>query len=132
MNLELAYAPQFGSAKDAVNQAGYVGNNVFSGTTPTVQWHDLEDELSSAVLVDVRTAGEVGNGKIEGSINIPVDELRDRVDELQGKSVIVHCAVGQRGHTATQILKANGIKVKNLDGGYITWRLAQDALNRTK
>lgn len=130
MNLELAYAPQFGSAKDAINQAGYVGNNVYSQTTPTLQWHELEAETAGSVLVDVRTKGEVSNGKIEGSLNIPLDELRDRVDELRGKNVIVHCAVGQRGHTATQILRANGVSVKNLDGGYITWRTAQDALNR--
>ena len=131
MNLELAYAPQFGSAKDAVNQAGYVGNNVFEGRTPTLQWHELPAALANgATLIDVRTAGEFAAGVIPGAINIPVDELRDHLNELTGKDVIVHCQVGQRGHTATQILRGNDIRVKNLDGGYLTWRAGQDALER--
>ena len=131
MNLELAYAPQFGSAKDAVNQAGYVGNNVFEGRTPTLQWHELPAALANgATLIDVRTAGEFAAGVIPGAINIPVDELRDHLNELTGKDVIVHCQVGQRGHTATQILRGNDIRVKNLDGGYVTWRAGQDALER--
>ena len=131
MNLELAYAPQFGSAKDAVNQAGYVGNNVFEGRTPTLQWHELPEAIEAgATLVDVRTAGEFAAGEIPGAQNIPVDELRDHLNELTGKIVIVHCQVGQRGHTATQILRGHGIRVKNLDGGYLTWRAGQDALKR--
>jgi NADPH-dependent 2,4-dienoyl-CoA reductase/sulfur reductase-like enzyme/rhodanese-related sulfurtransferase len=131
MDLELAYAPQFGSAKDAINQAGYVGNNVFRGNTKTIQWHELDAAiLGGATLVDVRTSEEIMNGAIPGSINIPVDELRERLHELAGKDVIVHCAVGQRGHTATQLLKAYGIRVRNLDGGYATWRAGLDALKR--
>ena len=133
MNLELSYAPQFGSAKDAVNQAGYVGNNVFEGRTPTLQWHELPAALAAgATLIDVRTAGEFAAGVIPGSTNIPVDDLREHLDALAGKDVIVHCQVGQRGHTATQILRGHGIRVKNLDGGYVTWRTAQDALERIK
>lgn len=131
MDLELAYAPQFGSAKDAVNLAGYVGNNVFTGVTPTVQWHNLPAELANgAQLIDVRTAGEHGNGSIPGAINIPVDELRERLAELNPDDVIVTCQVGQRGHIATQILKAHGIKVRNLDGGYVTWHAGTQALAR--
>lgn len=130
MDLELAYAPQFGSAKDAINQAGYVGNNVFTQRTPSVQWHELEHELKHAVLVDVRTNGEVSQGKIPESIHIPVDTLRNHLEELKGKKVIVHCAVGQRGHTATQILRGNGIDAANLDGGFLTWRAAQDSQSR--
>jgi len=131
MNLELAYAPQFGSAKDAVNQAGYVGNNVSEGRTPTLQWHELPAALANgATLIDVRTAGEFAAGVIPGAVNIPVDSLRDHINELTGKDVIVHCQVGQRGHTATQILRGHGIRVKNLDGGYVTWRAGQDALER--
>ncbi|MEO0049273.1 MAG: hypothetical protein RL556_605, partial [Actinomycetota bacterium] len=129
MDLELAYAPQFGSAKDAINIAGYVGNNVFNGTTPTLQWHELElAHAAGAQVIDVRTTGEHGNGHIPGSINIPVDELRDRISELE-PNVVVYCAVGQRGHIATQILKANGISVRNLDGGYTTWHAATAAQN---
>lgn len=125
MDLELAYAPQFGSAKDAVNIAGYVGNNVFSGTTPTLQWHELQSELErGSQLVDVRSASEYGNGHIPHSINVPVEELRDRLGEIQLEDVVVYCQVGQRGHIATQILKAHGARVRNLDGGYVTWSQA--------
>jgi NADPH-dependent 2,4-dienoyl-CoA reductase/sulfur reductase-like enzyme/rhodanese-related sulfurtransferase len=122
MDLELAYAPQFGSAKDAINIAGYVGNNVISGTTPTLQWHQLEAaRAAGAQIVDVRSGGEHGFANIPGTLNIPVEELRDRLDEVQLEDVVVYCQVGQRGHIATQILKAHGAKVRNLDGGYLTW-----------
>ena len=122
MDLELAYAPQFGSAKDAINIAGYVGNNVFNGTTPTLQWHELENaRANGAQVIDVRSGGEHGFAHIPGTLNIPVEELRDRLSEVQMEDVVVYCQVGQRGHIATQILKAHGAKVKNLDGGYLTW-----------
>jgi NADPH-dependent 2,4-dienoyl-CoA reductase/sulfur reductase-like enzyme len=122
MDLELAYAPQFGSAKDAINIAGYVGNNVISGTTPTLQWHQLEaTRAAGAQVVDVRSGGEHGFANIPGTLNIPVEELRDRLDEVQLEDVVVYCQVGQRGHIATQILKAHGANVRNLDGGYLTW-----------
>jgi NADPH-dependent 2,4-dienoyl-CoA reductase/sulfur reductase-like enzyme/rhodanese-related sulfurtransferase len=131
MDLELAYAPQFGSAKDAINIAGYVGNNVFNGTTPTLQWHELETaRAAGAQVVDVRSGGEHGFANIPGTLNIPVEELRDRLDEIQLEDVVVYCQVGQRGHIATQILKANGAKVRNLDGGYLTWSAGESALNR--
>jgi NADPH-dependent 2,4-dienoyl-CoA reductase/sulfur reductase-like enzyme/rhodanese-related sulfurtransferase len=131
MDLELAYAPQFGSAKDAINIAGYVGNNVFNGTTPTVQWHELEAaRAAGAQVIDVRSPHEHGAGRIPGTINIPVDELRDRLGEVQLEDVVVYCAVGQRGHIATQILKANGAKVRNLDGGYSTWSVAEASQKR--
>jgi NADPH-dependent 2,4-dienoyl-CoA reductase/sulfur reductase-like enzyme/rhodanese-related sulfurtransferase len=130
MDLELAYAPQFGSAKDAINIAGYVGNNVFNGTTPTVQWHDLDAaRAAGAQVVDVRSSTEHSAGHIEGTINIPVDDLRDRLGEVQFENVVVYCAVGQRGHIATQILKAHGANVRNLDGGFTTYSAAQAALN---
>ena len=132
MNLELSYAPQFGSAKDPINHAGYLGNNVYSGQTPTLQWYQLEEELKqpNTVLVDVRTSEENQSDSIPNAINIDVNELRENLNQLKGKLVIVHCQVGQRGHIATQILKANGISATNLDGGYITWRSGMDALNR--
>jgi NADPH-dependent 2,4-dienoyl-CoA reductase/sulfur reductase-like enzyme/rhodanese-related sulfurtransferase len=131
MNLELAYAPAFGSAKDAINQTGYVGNNVLEGKTPSIQWYELADaQAAGAVVVDVRTESENQNGAIPNARLIPVDSLREHVQELAGKDVIVHCAVGQRGHIATQILRSHGIKVRNLDGGYTTWRSGMDARER--
>ena len=122
-DLELAYAPQFSSAKDPVNMLGYATMNARSGLTPTIQWHELEAAMAEgAALVDVRSAGEHRRGSIPGSILVPVDELRDRLDEVPRGPVVVHCAVGVRAHTATRILRQLGwIDVRNLDGGYTTW-----------
>ncbi len=131
MNLELSYAPAFGSAKDAVNQAGYVGNNIFTGKTESVQFGDLAEKMSEgALLVDVRSESEHVGGSIPGSVLIPIDTLRENLDQLAGKEIIVHCGVGQRGHTAVQLLKGHGIKAKNLDGGYTTWKQGMDARDR--
>ena len=132
MDLELAYSPQYGSAKDPINHAGYVGNNVLTGRTPTFQWHELEAEAQkpNTVVVDVRTASENEAGTTPNSINISVDNLRDHIQELEGKRILVHCQVGQRGHTATQILRGHGIDALNLDGGYLTWRAGTDATER--
>ena len=131
MDLELSYAPQFGSAKDPINHVGYVGNNALHGVTPTIQWHELQHELANGrILVDVRTDAENASGAIPGAINIPVDSLREHLAELVGQRVVVSCQVGQRGHTATQILRGYGIDVVNLSGGYVTWKNAQDELGR--
>jgi NADPH-dependent 2,4-dienoyl-CoA reductase/sulfur reductase-like enzyme/rhodanese-related sulfurtransferase len=128
MNLELAYAPAFGSAKDAINQAGYVGDNVFTGKTENVQWHEIEDlQKAGTVLIDVRNDSENEAGAIPGSILIPVNELRNRIAEVKGKDLVVHCAVGQRGHTAVQLLSGHGIKARNLSGGYTTWKAGMDS-----
>jgi NADPH-dependent 2,4-dienoyl-CoA reductase/sulfur reductase-like enzyme/rhodanese-related sulfurtransferase len=131
MNLELSYAPAFGSAKDAINQTGYVGNNVRTGKTENIQWHEVESaQANGALVVDVRTDGEHQKGNIPNTKLIPVDVLREQVEELRGKEVIVTCAVGQRGHTAVQLLRGFGIKARNLDGGYTTWRSGMDARQR--
>ncbi len=132
MNLELAYAPQFGSAKDAVNQAGYVGNNVLSGRTPSVQWHEIDARVSAgAMILDVRTESENAADSIVGSTLVPVDSLRERIAEIPAdREVIVHCKVGQRGHTATQVLRAHGINAVNLDGGFLTWNAGTSARSR--
>ncbi len=120
--LELAYAPQFGSAKDPVNQLGYVADNLRSGATRALQWHELAAaQAAGATVVDVRTAAEHAAGSIPDALNIPVDELRDRLGELPDGSIVVHCQVGQRGHTAARILDQHGFDVVNLDGGYRTW-----------
>lgn len=120
--LELAYAPQYGSAKDPINMLGYIAENVATGTTKTIQWHELAAAVKSgATVIDVRTASEYSRGDIPGSINISVDELRARVDELPAGELIVHCQVGQRGHTAARLLTQLGRPARNLDGGYLTW-----------
>lgn len=122
-HLELAYAPQFGSAKDAVNILGYVAENTRTGTTPTIQWHELDDaRRAGATLVDVRSSSEFAAGAIPGAVNVPLDELRDRLDDLPEGAVVVHCQVGLRGHIATRLLRQHGVDVRNLDGGYRTWR----------
>jgi NADPH-dependent 2,4-dienoyl-CoA reductase/sulfur reductase-like enzyme/rhodanese-related sulfurtransferase len=129
MDLELAYAPQFGSAKDAINIAGYVGNNVFGGMTPTLQWHELETaRAAGAQVIDVRSPQEHGHAHIPGTLSIPVEKLRDRLAEVQLEDVVVYCQVGQRGHIATQILKAAGANVRNLDGGFVTWSAGEASL----
>ena len=131
MNLELAYAPAYGSAKDAINQVGYVGDNVFTGKTENVQWHEIEAlQRDGTVLVDVRDPSENQAGAIPGSVLIPVNDLRSRIGEVLGKDIVVHCAVGQRGHTAVQLLKGYGVKARNLSGGYTTWKAGMDSRAR--
>lgn len=121
-HLELAYAPQFGSAKDAVSILGYVAENTRTGTTPTVQWHELEAaRRAGATLIDVRAPSEFAAGAIPGAINMPLDEIRDRLGELPGGPIVVHCQVGLRGHIATRLLRQRGVDARNLDGGYRTW-----------
>jgi NADPH-dependent 2,4-dienoyl-CoA reductase/sulfur reductase-like enzyme/rhodanese-related sulfurtransferase len=121
-DLELAYAPPFGSAKDPVNMLGYVAENVISGVSKVAQWHEIVEYLQKGYeLLDVRTASECGNGVIPGAINIPVDEIRDRYRELKNKNILVNCQVGLRGHTASMLLKELGYNAVNLDGGYLTW-----------
>jgi NADPH-dependent 2,4-dienoyl-CoA reductase/sulfur reductase-like enzyme/rhodanese-related sulfurtransferase len=127
-DLELSYAPQFGSAKDPVNMLGYVDDNLIDGEL-SVQWHELEARRAEGWrLIDVRTAGENALGAIPGSTLMPIDELREHAEELRGQKVIVHCKVGQRGHTAAALLRQYGVTVANLDGGYTTWRAGTQAL----
>ncbi len=131
-DLELAYAPQFGSAKDPVNMLGYVDRNIADDVTPSIQWHELADAMAAgAVLVDVRSASEHRHGSIPGSRLIPVDDLRDRLAEIpRDRPIVIHCAVGIRGHTATRILRQNGWDdVRNLDGGYTTWSAGMAAVH---
>lgn len=120
--LELAYAPQYGSAKDPINQLGYVADNLARGTTATVQWHELAEARKAGIhLIDVRSAAEYEAGHIPGAKNIPLDDLRERLDELPSGPIVVLCQVGQRGHTAARLLGQHGYAVRNLDGGYLTW-----------
>lgn len=121
-DLELAYAPPFGSAKDPVNMLGYIAENRLSGLSKAVQWNELEDYRRRGYeLLDVRTAREFARGSIPDSINIPLDELRERIGEIRSHDIIVSCQVGLRGHTAALLLTELGFNAANLDGGYQTW-----------
>jgi len=132
IDLELAYAPQFGSAKDPVNMLGYINDNRAHGED-TVQWHELDQMMAEGwELIDVRTSFEHSRGEIPGSTLMELDHLREHVDELRGKKVIVTCRVGQRGHTAASILRQEGVEVRNLDGGYLTWQLGNQAMAHQK
>jgi rhodanese-related sulfurtransferase len=121
-DLELAYAPPFGSAKDAINMLGYISENIMSGLLETAQWSQIDEFTDRGFkLLDVRTASEYAAGNIPGAMSMPVDEIRARIAELTNKDVLVNCQVGQRGHTATMLLKELGFNAVNLDGGYLTW-----------
>ena len=121
-DLELAYAPPFSSAKDPVNLLGYMAENVLSGDCDVVDPHEIDSLVEQGwMLLDVRTREEHAAGAITGSVNVPIDSLRDHLDTLGKGPVVVYCEVGQRGHTATALLHELGIKARNLDGGYQTW-----------
>jgi NADPH-dependent 2,4-dienoyl-CoA reductase/sulfur reductase-like enzyme/rhodanese-related sulfurtransferase len=121
-DLELAYAPPFGSAKDPVNMLGYMAENVISGLIETAQWSEIEEFRDKGYdLIDVRTEAEFDRGTIPGAINMPVDSIRERKSELTNKNLLVTCQVGQRGHTASLLLKELGFNAVNLDGGYLLW-----------
>ncbi|MGR9048160.1 FAD-dependent oxidoreductase [Halobacillus faecis] len=128
-DLELAYAPPYSSAKDPVNMAGYVASNVMDGEVSVFHYHEVADLVAKGeIIVDVREPKERENGAIEGSINIPLGELRDRLNELPiDRPVYVHCQVGLRGYLATRILTHSGYQVKNLSGGYKTYASAVQA-----
>lgn len=125
---ELAYAPQFGSAKDPVNMAGFVAAGLLRRDHPQI---DLENAVALAAtgqlsLFDVRSPGEFAKGTIPGAVNIPVDELRGRLAEIpKNREIAVFCQVGQRGYLATRILLQSGYQVRNVGGGYRTWLLHQ-------
>ena len=124
---EQAYAPPFSSAKDPVAIAGYVACNTLDGVMPVVTWRELAAaDRSEVCLVDVRTPEEYALGTIDGAVNIPLDDLRGRLGEIDRESdVIVFCAVGLRGYLAQRILLGRGYRrVRNLAGGYKTYSLA--------
>jgi NADPH-dependent 2,4-dienoyl-CoA reductase/sulfur reductase-like enzyme/rhodanese-related sulfurtransferase len=121
-DLELAYAPPFGSAKDPVNMLGYMAENVISGLIETAQWSQIEEFRNKGYeLIDVRTEAEFDRGTIPGAKSMPVDSIRERKSELTNKNLLVTCQVGQRGHTASLLLKELGFNAVNLDGGYLLW-----------
>ena len=134
-DLELSYAPPYGSAKDPVNYAGFVASNVLAGDVALCHVADVTSPRPDQVLLDVRTPGEVEAGTIPGARNIPVDELRTRLAELpKDKEILAFCQVGLRGYLACRILSQNGFKCRNLSGGYKTYKaataMAKGAVNR--
>jgi len=125
--IEHAYAPPYSSAKDPVNVAGMVAENIIKGMTKIVHWDDIRNlDMKDTLLLDVRTPDEHALGSIEGSVNIPVDDLRNRLAEIpQGKKLVVFCGTGHRSYFATRILMQNGFtEVYNLSGGYHTYEVA--------
>lgn len=126
-DIEHAYAPPYSSAKNPVNIAGFVAENILNGLVRIVHWYDMNDTDSDKdFIVDVRTAHEVRQGTIPGSVHIPIDDLRDRLDDVpRDKRVIVLCAAGLRGYLAARILMQHGYEnVVNLSGGFITYEHA--------
>jgi rhodanese-related sulfurtransferase len=118
---ELCYAPQYGAAKDPVNVCGMVAANVVRGDVQLANWNDLPN--SGALILDVRDPGEFQNGSIDGAINIPLGQLRDRLNELpRDKEIWINCGVGQRAYYACRLLAQRGFKPRNLSGGYESYR----------
>ena len=121
--LELSYAPPFSSAKDPVNMAGYVASNILDGMAQPFYLEDLEGIGAGDILLDVRTRGEFNAGHLQEALNIPVDSLRQRLEELdKDKKIYIYCGIGLRGHVAQQILKQKGFDTLNLSGGYSLWK----------
>ncbi len=126
-HLELAYAPPYSSAKDPVNIAGFAASNILRGDVEVAAWDEVPPlQQEGAVVLDVRTAAEVEQGKIPGALHIPLDNLRERLGELpRDRKIVVYCGVGLRSYIACRILKAAGFAgVYNMSGGWRTYRAA--------
>ena len=125
-SIELSYAPPYSSAKDPVNMLGYTADNILSGKVATFQWSQVDELISNnAFLLDVREEFELATGTIESSHHIPLNQLRQRLGELpKNQPIYVYCQVGHRGYNAAHILSQAGFDVKNLDGGYKTYKTA--------
>jgi NADPH-dependent 2,4-dienoyl-CoA reductase/sulfur reductase-like enzyme/rhodanese-related sulfurtransferase len=123
---ELAYSPQYGSAKDPINMAGFVAGGLLRGDHPQVDVESLlaSDREERPFLVDVRAPHEYASGHIPGAVNVPVDDLRSRLELIpRDRSIVVYCQVGQRGYLATRILLQKGYSVANIGGGYKTYQI---------
>jgi NADPH-dependent 2,4-dienoyl-CoA reductase/sulfur reductase-like enzyme/peroxiredoxin family protein/rhodanese-related sulfurtransferase/TusA-related sulfurtransferase len=134
-DMELCYAPPYGSAKDPINYAGFVATNVLDGDVASCHAQACMKPAGDQVLLDVRTPEEVEAGTIPGARNIPLDQLRERLGELpRDKEILAFCQVGLRGYLGCRILKANGFRCRNLSGGYKTYKdfaAAEAAKNQT-
>jgi len=122
--LELAYAPPYGSAKDPVNMLGFVAQNVLDGTMPQWQAQDLDQALATTLVLDVRSRSEYAEGHLQGALNIPHVDLRARLAEVTtaaaGRTIRVYCASGVRSYLATRVLLSEGFDARNLSGGWLT------------
>lgn len=129
--LELAYAPPYSSAKDPVNMAGFVAANILKGDMKVIYWDEIENiNKDEYFILDVRTPVEYQGGHIEGAVNIPVDNLRERINEIpKNKKILEYCKVGLRGYLAYRILIQNGFEVYNLSGGYDIYSAATSKIN---
>ncbi|MEH7303341.1 CoA-disulfide reductase [Neobacillus drentensis] len=129
--VELSYAPPYSSAKDPVNMAGYVASNIIDGDVATVQWHEIDEIVKNGgLLIDVREPNERENGFINGSINVPLGEIREKIHTFpKNETIYVSCQVELRGYLAARILTEKGFKVKNVDGG---WKTYSSVFNQKK
>lgn len=119
---ELCYAPQYGHAKDPVNMAGFIAAGVVRGDQPVIH-ADAIDGSDRQFLLDVRSEGEFAQGGVPGAVNISIETLRERLDELpKDKPIVTYCKVGQRGYLATRLLSQQGFQAMNLSGGYLSWQ----------
>jgi NADPH-dependent 2,4-dienoyl-CoA reductase/sulfur reductase-like enzyme/rhodanese-related sulfurtransferase len=122
IDLELCYAPPFGSAKDPVNLAGMIGDNIRAERVSVIQWSEVEKLAGSVQLLDVRDQAEVEKGSIPGALHIPLNDLRARLNELpKDRQLVVFCQSGQRSYNACRILIQHGFLCRNLSGAYKTW-----------
>ena len=124
--VELCYAPQFGAAKDPVNVAGMMAANALRGDMPLADWSEIGQ--TSAALLDVREPDEFARGHLEGAVNLPLSELRRRVNDVpRGRELWVYCAAGQRAYYAQRLLMLRGLDVRNLSGGFATYTMLHEA-----
>jgi rhodanese-related sulfurtransferase len=132
IEFEHAYAPPYSSAKDPVNMAGFVAENILLDRLRVFYWNEIEHLKPGDLLIDVRRNDEFEAGNIAGAINIPVDELRSRLTEIpNAKKIYIYCEAGLRGYLAQRILRQNGCnKVANLSGGYILWKACSNEADR--
>jgi len=123
---EHAYAPPYSSAKDPINMAGFVAENILHNRLSIFYWNQLDKVTGDDILLDVRTKAEFESGHIANAINIPVDSIRERMNELdKSKNIFIYCLAGLRGYLAQRMLKQNGFdKVLNMSGGYQLWKTA--------
>lgn len=133
VEFEHAYAPPYSSAKDPINMSGFVAENILLKRLNVFYWNEMDKITDDDLLLDVRTVAEYERGNIEGSINIPVDDIRNRLDEIpKGKQIYIYCEAGLRGYLAQRILKQSGFdKVSNLSGGYYLWRNCTSEINHS-